>query len=249
MCALNAEVDLRALLTMTYGLYIVTSHYDGKLNGQLSDAVSQVTDGPPQVAASIHRDGLTYQYIAGSGVYAVCVLEQSAPLELIRLFGFRSGRDVDKLAEVKHEIGVTGAPIVLDHTLSVVEVRVGQQVDVGAHTLFIGEAVHAKTLREGTPLTYAFYRDHLKGGTPRNAPTYRAQLQARAAAKRDAAEEPDRKEAMQMQRYVCEPCGWVYDPKEGDPEGGIEPGTAFEDLPDDWECPLCGAGKDEFSPE
>lgn len=53
----------------------------------------------------------------------------------------------------------------------------------------------------------------------------------------------------QMERWVCEPCGWVYDPAEGDPDGGIEPGVAFEDLPDDWVCPMCGAEKDQFSKE
>ncbi|HEY4544588.1 MAG TPA: rubredoxin [Tissierellaceae bacterium] len=52
-----------------------------------------------------------------------------------------------------------------------------------------------------------------------------------------------------MERWVCEPCGWVYDPAEGDPDGGIEPGVAFEDLPEDWVCPICGATKDLFSQE
>ena len=51
-----------------------------------------------------------------------------------------------------------------------------------------------------------------------------------------------------MKKYVCDTCGWEYDPEVGDPENGIEPGTAFEDLPDDFVCPLCGVGKDEFSP-
>ena len=51
-----------------------------------------------------------------------------------------------------------------------------------------------------------------------------------------------------MKKYVWDVCGWVYDPAVGDPENGIEPGTAFEDIPDDWVCPLCGVGKDEFSP-
>ena len=46
-----------------------------------------------------------------------------------------------------------------------------------------------------------------------------------------------------MKKYVCETCGYVYDPEVGDPDGGIEPGTAFEDIPDDWVCPLCGLGK------
>ena len=49
-----------------------------------------------------------------------------------------------------------------------------------------------------------------------------------------------------MDKYVCNPCGWIYDPTVGDPENGIEAGTAFENLPEDWSCPLCGAGKEEF---
>ena len=50
-----------------------------------------------------------------------------------------------------------------------------------------------------------------------------------------------------MKKYVCDVCGWVYDEEEGYPEAGIEPGTKFEDLPDDFECPLCFVGKDSFS--
>lgn len=52
-----------------------------------------------------------------------------------------------------------------------------------------------------------------------------------------------------MDRWVCGPCGWVYDPAEGDPDGGIEPGVAFEDLPEDWVCPVCGAAKEDFERE
>ena len=52
-----------------------------------------------------------------------------------------------------------------------------------------------------------------------------------------------------MTRYVCDACGWVYDPQQGDPDGGIAPGTPFDDLPDAWVCPECGAAKDQFSPE
>jgi rubredoxin len=49
-----------------------------------------------------------------------------------------------------------------------------------------------------------------------------------------------------MEKYRCVICGWIYDPEEGDPSGGIEPGVPFSDLPIDWICPVCGAGKDEF---
>jgi len=52
-----------------------------------------------------------------------------------------------------------------------------------------------------------------------------------------------------MDKYVCVPCGYVYDPAEGDPDNGITPGTPFEQLPDDWVCPVCGATKDLFEKE
>ncbi len=50
-----------------------------------------------------------------------------------------------------------------------------------------------------------------------------------------------------MKKYVCDVCGYIYDPAEGDPDGKILAGTAFENLPEDWVCPMCGAGKDSFS--
>ncbi len=68
------------------------------------------------------------------------------------------------------------------------------------------------------------------------------------APERGAGHRPnEKKEEIKMKKYVCDVCGWIYDPEVGDPDGGIEPGVAFEDLPDDWVCPLCGVGKDQFS--
>ena len=52
-----------------------------------------------------------------------------------------------------------------------------------------------------------------------------------------------------MTKYVCDICGYIYDPAEGDPDNGISPGTSFAALPSDWACPVCGAGKEDFSPE
>jgi rubredoxin len=51
-----------------------------------------------------------------------------------------------------------------------------------------------------------------------------------------------------MKKYQCSVCGFVYDPEEGDPDGGIAPGTAFEDLPESWCCPVCGVTKEDFEP-
>ncbi len=51
-----------------------------------------------------------------------------------------------------------------------------------------------------------------------------------------------------MKKYVCDVCGYVYDPSAGDPDNGVQPGTAFEELPENWVCPLCGVGVEDFSP-
>ena len=58
-----------------------------------------------------------------------------------------------------------------------------------------------------------------------------------------------KKGVLKMDRYVCSICGYIYDPAAGDPDSGIKPGTRFEDLPDDWTCPVCGATKDKFEKE
>lgn len=56
------------------------------------------------------------------------------------------------------------------------------------------------------------------------------------------------REVLIMEKWKCTLCGYIYDPSKGDPESGVQPGTAFEDLPDDWVCPECGVGKDMFEP-
>jgi rubredoxin len=58
-----------------------------------------------------------------------------------------------------------------------------------------------------------------------------------------------REEEEHMKKWKCLPCGYIYDPEKGDPENGVRPGTAWEDVPDDWLCPVCGAGKESFEEE
>jgi ferric-chelate reductase [NAD(P)H] len=166
--ALNREVFTQ----LSYGLYIVTSHLDGKLNGQIVNTVLQVTSEPPRVAVIINKDNLTHEYISRSMVFGASVLDTSTPMMFIGLFGFKSGRNVDKLSQVEFIEGATGAPLVTDHSLSVLEARVIEQVDVGTHTLFVGDVVSADVLRSGEPLTYAYYHTHLKGKSPKTAPTF-----------------------------------------------------------------------------
>ena len=168
----NVDIRQDVLDNLSCGLYIVTSHLDGKLNGQISDALMQATAEAPCVAVSICKDELTHEYIEKSGVLAVSVLAQSTLMPFIGLFGFRSGRDIDKLSRVSYRVGTTGCPLVLENTVAVFEGNVIARQDLSTHTLFAAEVTEAEILQRVTPLTYEYYIRHMKGKVPRNSPTY-----------------------------------------------------------------------------
>ena len=230
-------MDTSALRPISYGMYIIGSRKGGRINAQIANTVVQVCSEPPTVSVAINKQNLTHEFIQQSGVFTVSVLSQDAPLSFIGNFGFKSGRDLDKCSGVDYRLGETGAPIVFDHALSYMEARVVKEVDAGTHTMFIGEIVSAEVIAEGEPMTYAYYHKVKRGSTPKTAPHY-------------VEEKEQRKEGVPgMAKYKCSVCGYVYDPENGDPESNVPPGTAFEDLPEDWVCPVCGASKAEFEKE
>ncbi len=165
-------MDRRALRSITYGLYIVSSFDGKKLNGQIANTVFQVTATPPRVAVCLNRDNLTHQFVEKSGAFSVSVLEQQTPFPFIGKFGFRSGRNFNKFDGVNYKTGKTGAPIVLDHTIAWLEFRVVGKMEIETHTLFVGELVDAEVLNQTPPLTYDYYHRVLKGKSPEKAPTY-----------------------------------------------------------------------------
>ena len=224
-------MNLKALYKLGYGLYVVCSKKGDKLNGQIANTVFQVCSEPPIVAVALNKQNLTNEFVSASKVFAVSILSQDTPLNFIGGFGFKSGREVDKLKGIGYKLGETGAPIVLDNTLAYLEAKVINQVEVGTHTIFIGEIVAADVVKEGEPMTYAYYHEVKRGTTPKTAPSYI---------------EEKKEAAPKMAKYKCNVCGYIYDPEKGDPDGGIKPGTHFEKIPDDWVCPVCGASKDQF---
>jgi flavin reductase (DIM6/NTAB) family NADH-FMN oxidoreductase RutF/rubredoxin len=224
-------MDLKALYKLGYGLYVICSKKGDKFNGQIANTVFQVCSEPPTIAVAINRQNLTNGFISESKVFTVSIISQDTPLSFIGNFGFKSGRDVDKLQGINYRLGETAAPIVLDNTLAYLEAKVINQLEVGTHTIFIGEVVAADVLKEGEPMTYAYYHLVKRGSTPKTAPSYI---------------EEKKEAAPKMAKYKCSVCGYIYDPDLGDPDGGIKPGTPFEKLPDGWVCPVCGASKDQF---
>ena len=166
------KVQFRALRDMSYGLYILTSYDEKHLNGQIINAVTQVTNDPVRLAITVNKENLTHELISKSKVFAISVLGRSTPKSFLQLFGFMSGRDVEKLANVEHETGVTGCPVVMENALSFIEAAVFKEIDLGTHTLFIGNALASKVFGKGPSLTYRYYQDELNGRISENAPTF-----------------------------------------------------------------------------
>jgi ferric-chelate reductase [NAD(P)H] len=169
---MTPEVDRKAFRDLSYGLYIVTSFKENRLNGQIVNTVIQVTSEPPRVAVIINKKNLTHEFIVKSKVFGVSVLEESAPMTFFGPFGFKSGRDFDKFDTVSFKRGSTGCPLITDHSLSVLEAEVIDRLDLGSHTIFIADVLSSEVLKPGGPLTYQFYHEHLKGKSPKNAPTF-----------------------------------------------------------------------------
>lgn len=229
-------MNTKAIQKICYGMYVISSKKDDKTNGQIANTLFQITSDPPTVAVSINKQNLTHDYIMASKAFAASIISQDAPMSFIGNWGFKSGRDIDKFKDAKFKTGTaTGVPIVLDYATSYLECEVLSSTDVGTHTIFIGKVVDCEILSEADPMTYSYYHKIKGGKSPKTAPTYVQEEKAPAPAAGD--------------KYKCTVCGYVYDPENGDPDSGIAAGTKFEDLPDAWVCPVCGASKAEFEKE
>ncbi|MBN1662148.1 MAG: rubredoxin [Deltaproteobacteria bacterium] len=229
-------MNTAAFHKISYGLYVISSIKGEKMNGQIANTVFQVTSEPPTIGVSINKQNLTHEYIQDSRKFSVSVISKSTPMPFIGTFGFKSGRDMNKFAEMNFKMGETGVPVLLDTIIAYIEAEVINALDCGTHTIFIGKVTNCDVLDNNEePMTYAYYHEVKRGKAPKTAPTY-------------LKEEP-KQTAEKSASYTCSVCGYVYNPEKGDPEGGIKPGTKFEDLPDDWTCPVCGAGKSDFEKE
>ncbi len=229
-------INYEALFKVSYGLYIVCSGDRNQGNGFVSNTVFQVTATPARFASCCNKDNYTAAFIEKTGAFSVSVLHRDTPAEVFGRFGYKSGRDIDKLDGMNIRYGETGVPILLDETIAFLECKLVQTHDVGTHWLFIGELVQSDILDDNMePLTYLHYREDKKGLAPKNAPTY---VDKSLLEKKEAASE--------FKKFRCTACGYVYDEEAGDPSNGIDPGTPFADLSDDWVCPVCGTEKEDF---
>ena len=221
-------INIETLYKISYGLYIVSSGDRSNGNGFISNTVFQVSSNPPQFAVCCNKNNYTADFIQKYQNFSVSILAQTATADVFGKFGFKSGKDFDKMKDTKVMYGQTGVPIVLNESIAYFECTVLQTIDVGTHLMFIGEMVNAELtdiIQE--PLTYAYYRQVKKGIAPKNAPTYI-----------DKSIVENISQKSNVKKYKCSACGYIYDES-------IE-SIKFNELPDDWVCPACGSEKSDF---
>ena len=205
---------------MSYGVYIVGTLDNTRPTGCVANSIMQVTSSPATIAISINHDNYTNSCIAKSGKFAFSILAVNSDPAVIGTFGFRSGKDVDKFAEVDYEL-VEEMPVI-KNSCGYVVCNVINKMELPTHTIFLGEVIAGETYSEDKEaMTYAYYHKVVKGKAPKNAPTY-------------LPEEEEQKMGTTEVRYVCQICGYTY---YGDP------------LPENFVCPLCGATADKFKKE
>lgn len=227
-------INGKAFYKMSYGLYIVSTAYDSKLNGQIANTFFQVTSEPPMVAVSINKQNLTHEYIKKSGVLSVSVLSEETSMDFIGKFGFKSGREIDKFSGIAYKTGESNVPIVIDNAVSYFELKVENEIDVFTHTIFICRVLNSEVLKDMNAMTYKYYHDIKHGKSPKTAPTYLNILDDFLDIN------------VKTGKYQCSICGYIYDTSAGVQNSGIPAETPFEELPNDWICPICKAPKDKF---
>ncbi|MCK5772992.1 MAG: flavin reductase [Thermoplasmata archaeon] len=162
----------KTLHKISYGVYVVCSKFEGKENGQIVNTLFQVTAEPEVIAISVNKKNLTHEIIENSGVFSASIMSEETSMKFIGTFGFKSGRDIDKFDGVQYRYGKLDVPIITEHSLAYLEARVINSVDLGSHTIFMGEVVDMEPLGDGNPMTYNYYHNVKGGLSPKTAPTY-----------------------------------------------------------------------------
>ena len=212
----NLVMDSKALYSISYGVFILGSHDDKKINACVTNTCMQVAANPARLAITVINQNYTCEQIKACGTFALSVLDKSVTYATIERFGFQSGHNVDKFSDFAHSLDANGNPYLNDQVCALFICKVISSQDLGTHTLFVAEIEDSKVLSDKAPLTYADYHKDVKP-------------KAGAGDSEKNAENAGKK----IIGWRCKICGYEY-------EG--------EELPSDYECPICGHPAEDFEP-
>ena len=205
------------LWKLSYGVYAIGTMDGERPTGCIANSVMQISSSPMTIAVSMNHDNYTHGCMEKNKIFSVSVLTEKTDPSVIGELGFKSGRDVNKFDNVKHEM-ISGVPVVVD-SCGYLICKVIDKMETATHTVFLAEVSDGELCDENKEMTYSYYHQVVKGRSPKNAPTYIA----------------EEKVESKNEVYVCPVCGYEY-------KGDIP----FEELPEGWVCPICLQPKSEF---
>lgn len=229
-------MDYEALYKLTHGLYVLGVRDGDKFAGSVIDAVMQVANKPWVVAVSCTNTSYTKQCVNREKEFSLSVLSKKTNPFVIANFGFQSSKNVNKWEKVDYCV-VDGLPYLKDN-LATLHCKVLQEVVFESNTMFVAEVMNCADNQDDEALTYSDYRTYLKkdvlksfeemkkGGKPAMTDNN---------VKESKVEMSPKNEENSEKHWVCTVCDYVYDEA-----------VPFEELPDDWACPICGVDKSMF---
>lgn len=208
---------------LTYGIYAIGVKDGNKASACILCGVTQISRGNPcRIAINVNSESYSCECIRKEKIFTVCVLSQDTPGPVIGALGLVSGRHTDKLRNVRHKILNEGVPVIKENTCCWFLCTVDGVVETGDQTIFVAEVIAGSDKSVGVPMTYSYYREVLGGSAPIDSPVY---------VKPGATFDKSSGEA-----FVCSVCGYVYN----------DPNFSFEELSDDWKCPVCKVSKKAY---
>ncbi|MDO5303411.1 MAG: flavin reductase [Clostridia bacterium] len=156
-------MDNKAMYKLSYGLFVLTAKDGDKDNGCIINTAIQAASEPNQLSICINKLNYTHDMVKKTGEFTVSILSQDAPFDLFKRFGFQSGRDVNKFDGFDScKRGANGVYYVTEGTNAYISVKVSQEVDLGSHTMFIGEITDMEVLGDVPSVTYEYYLNNIK---------------------------------------------------------------------------------------
>ncbi|MBQ7313966.1 MAG: flavin reductase, partial [Clostridia bacterium] len=175
--------DLTALFNIGYGMYVVTSNDGKKDNGLIVNTVTQVTNTPNRLAVTINKENYSHHVIRQTGRMNINCLTEDAPFNVFEVFGFQSGRNVDKFADCEPLRSDNGLVFLPRYINSFLSLKVEQYIDLDTHGMFICSVTEARVLSDRPTMTYTYYQDNVK----------------------------PKPETEGKKGFVCKVCGYVYE--------------------------------------
>lgn len=163
-------MDKKAMYKLSYGLFVLTSAFEGRESGCIINTGIQVTSEPNRISIAVNQGNFTKELVEKSGKFNLSVLSEAASFETFRHFGFQSGRDVDKFAAYSDcKRSANGLPYITAGTNAYLSATVEQTVDLGTHTLFIATVDDMDVLSSDPSATYAYYQSQIKPKQPQKS--------------------------------------------------------------------------------